>query len=249
MKDAKDRRAVARRQPMRTRAASLFAAVCLALGLTGCTMPGGVTGFDATLYVKGLVAEAYQGDYDAAFLRMVDSTQVEAEAVYQENLDIAYQYFCTRFAVDDGAISADTRALLQELIVQVYKGVRYQVHAAVNLENSEYAVKITVYPITVFSEILEDDYPACVKSFDKLYEDLTEETLAQMTPTERDRFMQEYEEAWAKQVAGLVQTRAGSIAHGPAEVMLVRVYPEDGGVYQISDRDMALLDELLIAYE
>ena len=73
-----------------------FAALALALGLTltlGACKKSGLSTFDAKAYVEGLLKETYLGEFDEGYMTLVGITEEEAQATYENSLDVESNNF------------------------------------------------------------------------------------------------------------------------------------------------------------
>ena len=135
----------------RTLAAVL--ALGMAVSLTACG-GGGLSSFDATKYVQGILDENYLGKFDDDFLEMVDSTASEAEEIYTHNLEVEADYFGQVFEIDD--MSGDTLDATMELYRKIYANSKFTVDPATKVDDNTFSVKVTVEPIDVFHLVAEE---------------------------------------------------------------------------------------------
>lgn len=229
-----------------------FLALCLAailcLGLCGCDELGGVTTFDASAYVKGALDEAYLGVYDPVYLDLVNSTEAEAAKAHAANIDAEYARFAAVFEIDDSYLSDETIGRLKDLIAQVYSYARYTVGAATAMDGGEYAVKVTITPVTFFSEFYQDEYEDFAETFNDTYGRITQSRLNAMTETERETFWTEYEEDWATGLEELLNLQFKNVGYGDPVTFLVWVYPDENGRYTFSQSDYRRMDDLILEY-
>lgn len=230
-----------------------FTLACLLLmaSLAACgslsDLAGRLTGgFDATLYIRGTLDKIYLAKYSDDYLSMVDSTKSEAEKDYQAGIDSEYAYVVDRFEIDDDYITDESRETLKQLLRDIYQHSKYEVDTATKAQD-EYSIKVTVYPITIFYDIMENDYEAYAGEFNTMFDAMDEDAFDSMSEAEQEAFWEEYEETWVQGIIGLIRARTGEITYAEPVVELVRVYPE-GDVYTISDEDMSDIDWLVLKY-
>lgn len=225
------------------RLAALLCGAALALALGGCADT--LTGFDAAAYVRGLLDETYQGTWDAVFLSLVDLTEAEAQKAHDEAIDQEYQRFCYQFDLRDDLLDRDTRAEVEELLEEVTAKASYSVGAAVELDDTRYAVEVKVRPMDLFLQVQEDTLDDFAQAFQEDYADVDP---AQMSETARERFWTRYENAWARGVVELCRAKLGTMTYREVETILVLVAPDSAGLYGMSDNDFTNLATLILPY-
>ena len=230
---------------MQVRAPSLRAGACLAglaAALTLCLTACGestMTALDATAYVRGVLDETYKGTWDNAFLDLVDLTDGEAQDAYEEALEQEYQRFVYQFDLDDASLTEETRQAAMDLLSQICARAQYTVQSAAALDDTRYAVEVSVRPIDLFLQVEEDLLPAYQEEFAARYEG------ADLSSSEA---LASYENAWAQGIIQLCTDRLGLLGHQDVVSMLVLVAPDDDGCYSMSSTDFANLSALILPY-
>ena len=72
------------------RVISLTLSLALLIPLAACG--GALSPDDATTYIQGILDENYKGIYDAEFLEMIDSTETEAQEIYQNSIEVEAEH-------------------------------------------------------------------------------------------------------------------------------------------------------------
>ena len=122
------------------------AALVLSLSLTACQGET-MTAFDATAYVQGVLDETYKGTWDNAFLDLVDLTDGEAQDAYEASLNEEYRRFAYQFDLNDSLLTEETRQSALDLLAEVSAKAQYTVQQTVALDDTRYAVEVSVRPI------------------------------------------------------------------------------------------------------
>lgn len=222
-------------------------ALGMAVSLAACS-GGGLSSFDATKYVQGILNENYLGQYDDDFLEMVDSTAAEAEEIYTNNLEVESRNFADFFGIED--MSGDTLDATMELYRQIYAKSKFSVDPATKVDDSTFSVKVTVEPIDIFHLVAEEvtkDEPTspAVKAFSDKYINIDLNTL---TDEEYETYLNEFEADWTKMLLDVTTEKLPETGYLEAKSILVQVAKDEDGIWGIPDDDFANLDWLIIDY-
>ncbi len=204
----------------------LLAALLCALLLTGC----GATQLNASGYVQGLLDETYKGTWEESYLALVDLTEEEAAASYQDGLEAEYQRFAGYFQLDKYAVSPQTRAAFVEYLGQVYAQARYSVDRATRSDSGAWLVEVTVQPILTLA-VMAQEVPALRAQFNAL----------------EDVAAGDREEVWARMV--LEACQSATMEYGEKTTIAVRLVPDEDGYYSIGAQDFYNLDALILTYQ
>ena len=226
------------------RAAALGAALALSLSLAACQGET-MTAFDAADYVQGVLDETYKGTWDNAFLDLVDLTDGEAQDAYEASLEEEYRRFAYQFDLNDGLLTEETRQSALDLLAEVSAKAQYTVQQAVALDDTRYAVEVSVRPMDLFIQVREDALADFQAQFSEQYASVDLESL---TAEERTALETEYENAWAGGIVELCRGRLGLVGYGDVERILVLVAPDDDGLYTMGDNDFSNLSALILPY-
>lgn len=222
-----------------------MAAIAMAVSLTACG--GGVTSFDATSYMQGLMDETYLGVFSEDYMKSVDITEEEAQETYETGLETEYYYFSQAFEFDDDYVSDESHQAVIDLLAEIYQHSKYEVKPATKLENG-FAVEIIVEPIDIIPLIIEEYMEQFNDDFNDLYSDMTQEKLDAMSDAEYDDFWTEYENNWVMGIVDLFHEHMEELGHLSAESIIVQFKKDSDGYYGISDTDFSNLDALVLAY-
>ncbi len=226
------------------RLSALAAALLLCLGLGAC---GGetMTRFDAAAYVSGVLDETYKGTWNNAFLDLVDLTDGEAQDAYEAALEEEYQRFAYQFDFNDAALTGETRQAALDLLAQVCAKAQYTVQGATALDDTRYAVEVSVRPLDLFVQVREDALEDFRASFAQAYADVD---LGELTEDEQTQLEAEYENQWALGIIGLCEGRLSVADYLDVERILVLVAPDDEGYYSMGNNDFNNLSTLILPY-
>ena len=224
--------------------AAVGTALALSLSLAACAGET-MTAFDATAYVKGVLDETYKGTWDNAFLDLVDLTDGEAKDAYEASLNEEYQRFAYQFDLNDSLLTEETRQSALDLLAEVSAKAQYTVQQAVALDDTRYAVEVSVRPMDLFIQVREDALADFQAQFSEQYAGVDLESL---TAEERTSLETEYENAWAGGIVELCRSRLGLVNYRDVERILVLVAPDDDGLYTMSDNDFSNLSALILPY-
>ena len=98
------------------RVISLTLSLALLISLAACG--GGLSPDDATTYIQGILDENYKGVYDAGFLDMIDSSEEEAQEVYQNSIEVEADFLIG--SLMDNEPTEEQRDELIELYKEIY---------------------------------------------------------------------------------------------------------------------------------
>ncbi len=213
-----------------------IAALCgiLLLGLLTLTACGG---FDAKALVQGNLDVIYLGTYDQDYLDMVEITEEEAEASYNEGIENEATFFCDYFDVDWDALTAEGQQAILDMYKQIYQHSKYEV-GEVTRNSDTYLVELTVYPIDIIKKFVDEDSDFFLDSWQH-----------RLDTGEFDLYTdEEFEQAWASEIVTLISARLDNIGYLDPETISVQIAQDDDGYYVITDNDFQRIDELMIAY-
>ncbi|MCI2106883.1 MAG: hypothetical protein LKK00_09255 [Intestinimonas sp.] len=217
---------------IRYAAAGLAAALLFCLSLSGCGDK--MTTFDATAYIQGLLDETYKGTWSAGYLALVGLSKTEAVQAYADGLDQEYARFVYQLGLNDALLSDQTRSDAKELLKDICLKAQYTVHDAVPLDDTRYAVDVSVRPIDLFEQVESDDLNDYTDTFLSQYTGVTDQTARA--------------EAWAQGMISLCRNKLNILGYGDVEHILMLVSPDDSGHYSISDNDFSNLCALVLPY-
>lgn len=223
------------------RIAAVAVAAALCAGLTACG-GGGISKFDASIYVKGLLDQCYRGEYDAEFLDLMDMTENEADETYLENLSVDAANFADYYYIYN--LTEEVEGQLTDLFQQIYDKVAYTVKPAVKTD-SGFSVEIAVTPIDVYT-LVEDGYNDMVEQFYADYYAQTGLDIPNMTEAEYTALGEEgqnaYDYAWAQAVITYFSAKLAESQPLEEETLLVQVKQDSEGMWEIPEKDWHNID-------
>lgn len=222
---------------------AVILAAVLALGLIAC---GATEPQDdepsmeelTALLVQGNLDEIYLGKASEEYLNLIGSTEEEARETYEDGLSYEAEYFADYFDID--ILSDPIKAQIIDLYREIYSHVRYTVGNVSKLDDNTYVVKVEVEPINVM-ELATDSEDEVTASFFEKYADADPESMT-------DDEYAAYDADWAQTMIAMVKDQIPLLAYKPAVSLAVQVVQSDEGIWQISDSDIADLDEQMIYY-
>lgn len=217
--------------------------LCLALMLSACEEK--MTVFDATVYVKGVLDEAYLGSAEAKYLSLADITVDDVAQAHSDSLDQEYTRFTYQFGLDNSLLTDETRAEIRALLAELCNKASYAVQPAVALDDTRYAVEVAVRPMDLFLQVRQDELASFTAAFAETYADVAPDELS---AEELAQLESERANAWASGILKLCQDKLGLLGYGDVEHLLVLVYPDDDGYYTMSSYDFSNLCALVLPY-
>ena len=115
---------------------ALLMVVAVAFSFAGCNR----NGFDASLYVKGILDVTYKDD-STDYLKMVDDTADNAHEMYLSGLDTEAEYFASVYSIE--TLSDETRQAIVSMYQEIYQHSNYEVKSA-NVTDSGYTVEVLI---------------------------------------------------------------------------------------------------------
>lgn len=213
-----------------------LAALCgvLLLGLLTLSACGG---FDAKALVQGNLDVIYLGTYDQDYLDMVEITEEEAEASYNEGIENEATFFCDYFDVDWDMLTTDGQQEILDMYKQIYQHSKYEV-GEVTRNSDTYLVELTIYPIDIIQKFTDEDSDFFLDSWQH-----------RLDTGEFDLYTdEEFEQAWSHEIVTLISARLDKIGYLDPETISVQIAQDDDGYYVITDNDFKRIDDLMIAY-
>lgn len=199
---------------------------------------------DAAAYIQGQLDEMYLGKFDPDYLKMVEITEAEAKATYDNNVTIESDYFISLFEIDYPTEVLKTR--LKNLYKQIYAKADYTVVSSAQQPDGSYSVKVTVRPLDII-RLFYEAAPDVVDAFNAKYDDADIEA---MTDAEYDTWYETvYDPAYATVLADLLESLIPKMGYLEERslAVLIEEDPTDG-YYAITDDSLSNLDALIIDY-
>ena len=213
----------------------LVLALGLGLLLTACTEEP-KTGFDAGVYVDGVLKAAYLGQFQADYLEMVGITEAEANTEYHNGIHLEMSHFYNAYGIESN--DTELQEEIEELFHDIYSHASLALTGVESKEDGSFLVWVEVAPLDIVRRVHEDLPELQAEFYARYPEDNT------MTTAEYEA----YDIEWAQMVVGLYQEKLETIGYLPAQTVELRVERDSRGYYGINSDDFRDLDALVIDY-
>lgn len=198
--------------------AGVVLAAVAVLCLTAC---GGFDAEDASAYVKSALDAEYKAEF-TEYIKQTDSTEEEAEAMYQQGLDT----ITDGFGLDSLGISEELAEQYRDVAADLLALAKYEVKDAAE-DGDGYAVEVSYEPY-IGAQNIEQDINAAL-----------EEITASLTEIESE---EELSEMVFQKVLEILQQKIAEPEYGEAETYTIHVTKGSDNVYSISQDDLTGLD-------
>lgn len=205
--------------------AGVVLAAVTALSITAC---GGFSAEDASAYVKSALDAEYKADFDE-YIKQTDSTQEEAEAMYQEGLDT----ITAGFGLDSLGISDELAEQYRDVAADLLVLAKYEVKDAAE-EGDGYAVEVSYEPY-VGMQNLDQDLNAALEEITASISDIQSE--------------EELNEMVYQKVLEILQQKVAEPEYGEEETYTIHVTKGSDNVYTITQDDLVGLDYAMFPSE
>ena len=206
------------------------------LGLSVLTSCGGAK-FDAAGLVKGNLDLVYLNQYTDEYLELVTLTADEAQATYDQGIEVEVGYFAEAFGIDLTTCDPSVKQELTSIYQQLYSHSKYEVGEATETETG-YEVAVTIYPIDTMYLVITEDCDAFIDEWS------LRNTNGEFSGMEQA----EYENLWAQSILDLVKARMDQVGHMEPQTITVKVALDESECYVIDDADFQTIDSLIIQY-
>lgn len=218
------------------RIAAFVLTLVIAVSLTACG--GGVTADDAKMLVQGNLDELYLGKFDADYLKLVDSSEEESQQSYQDGLEVEAEVFAYYFDIEN--LTDELKAEIVDLYKDIYAQSKYTVGDASKLDESTYAVKVTVSPLDIFV-LVNDAFDEALQPF---YDKYASVDISAMSDDEYDA----YDKEWAEAVINLCKEKLPEMGYLEERSLVIQVTLDEDDYWTMSGDDFYNLDEIIIEY-
>lgn len=206
------------------------------LSLSVLTACGGKE-FDAAGLVQGNLDLIYLDQYTDEYLELVGLTAEEAQATYDQGVEVEVSFFAEAFGIALESCDASVKEELTSIYEQLYAHSKYEVGEATKTETG-YEVSLTVYPIDVMYLVITED---CTPFVD-------EWTLRNTNGEFSGMEQAEYENLWAQEVLELVKARMENVGYLEPQTISITVALDENECYAIDSADFQNIDNLIIQY-
>ena len=203
---------------------SVILAAMMMLALTAC---GGMTTDDAKTYVQSVLDASYKADF-SEYTEQTDSTEEEAQQLFDENLDNIMSMGGFTDAGLSEELSASYRQLFQDMLAQA----KYEVGSATEEEDDGFVVEVSAEPFTAFDG-LQDEVMSAVEA-----------EMANITDISQLPSQDEINEMVFQKMYDILVQRVAEPTYGEAQTVEVHVELSDN-MYSINEDDLTELDLIL----
>lgn len=203
---------------------SVILAAMMMLALTAC---GGMTTDDAKTYVQSVLDASYKADF-SEYTEQTDSTEEEAQQLFDENLDNIMSMGGFTDAGLSEELSASYRQLFQDMLAQA----KYEVGSATEGEDDVFVVEVSAEPFTAFDG-LQDEVMSAVEA-----------EMANITDISQLPSQDEINEMVFQKMYDILVQRVAEPTYGEAQTVEVHVELSDN-MYSINEDDLTELDLIL----
>lgn len=193
-------------------------AVATALCFTAC---GSFSAEDASAYVKSALDAQYKAEF-AEYIKQTNSTEEEAEALYQEGVDTITE----GFGLDSLGISDELADQFRDMPADLLALAKYEVKDATE-DGDGYAVEVSYEPYIGLLTFEQDIATALEEITASLSEIQSEEELNEMV---------------FQKVLEILQQKVAEPEYGEEEIYTIHVTKGADNVYSISQDDLTGLD-------
>ncbi len=211
-------------------------ALCLCLSLTACG--SGVSKFDVTTYMNGLLQATYLGQADEAYLELVGTDEAHIQESYEAGLESEVHVFLEAYDIEYPTDELEED--LKELYDQVYQHTKYTVVSAAEQDDGSFSVKVEVEPIDIV-QLVNGEWD---KTTEKFYEKYPSEVQRAMSRSE----YQAMDKEWAALILKAFQDKLPEIGNMTPQSIVVSLEKDEDGYYSLNEKDFAALDALIIDY-
>ncbi len=215
---------------MKKTIALLAAAGVLCASLSACTSTKTYTS-----YVQSILDASYRGEF-TEYMDLTDSTQEEAQAIYDDEVTYVTSLICYHLGVEEDYITEGTMTGYEAIAKDLLGTLEYTVDEAVKAGDA-YHVTVHVCPTTFWDVMLDKTEAFYTDEFAEYYNDVLE------NGTEAE--LEAAEEEYAVAILDIVSENMASVGSKESVEKIVKIV-EDDTSYGVSDQDWLDIDDLLL---
>ena len=167
---------------------------------------------------------------------MVDSSEEEAREAYENSVGVEADFLIG--SLMDNAPTEEQRQELIDLYKEIYSHASYSVDSATEIDETTYGVKVTVAPIDIFHQLMDEvSSGAAFTEFNAQYPDTMDD----------DQYY-EYEIAWFQLVLDTLEGLIPSLGYLEEQSLVVQVTLGEDNYWSLNEDDFSNLDWLIIDY-
>lgn len=191
--------------------------------------------FDASGYTKAVLDVSYKNEIEQ-YVQLTGESKEKAEKIFTKNMDVTMETFQAM------NFPEDLENKFRELFEVLAKNVKYTVGEAVEDEEGNFTVDVSIEPITIFNDTYDTFQKQAQEYATKVANDVMN---GAEVPSDEDMQNNVYEIYYNI----LKSTIDEGIKYGEAEIVTVHINKVDGNVYEILKEDMVTLDEKMISQD
>ena len=177
-------------------------------------------------YTKGYIELTYLGD-SSTYSSVTNISKSEAEKIYKDSIDMEIQYFNEYFELKN--LKDEEYNELNELIIKVYKMIKYDVSLAREIDEYTYEVDVKIKPINIV-KIVED------------------ELIKKLESVSQNEF-KNINDNWNQSIINILKENIDKISYFEEETVVVTVEMNKNGVFEFSQDSLNNIDAKVVSYE
>lgn len=222
-------------------------ALTMVLGLSACSLGGGVNAKDATVYIRGLINQTFMGQFDEDYLKLVDSNTEEAAEIYDGNLGVDAENLAYSYAID--TMTDNLNAQIKELFQAMYAKSKFEVKDAVKQDQDTFSVEVSIDPLDIYQRV--DD------AWEEFCYDFNNDYLAAHSDEDLDAAFEAgpgnavydvYDEAFGEAVIQLFYEKLEEAVYLDTQSVVVQLKRGENNVWEIPDNQFNSLDDYFNYY-
>ncbi len=211
---------------MKKRGIAVLLAVGSALCLSACV--GGFTTEDAQNYVQSALDASYKADFEE-YVEQTNSTQEEAEAMFQQNIDNVL----AGIGLEEAGVSDELVQQYRDVADDLLGLANYEVTGAEETEDG-FAVEVAYEPFVGYDNLNAG------------LETVLTDIASSMTEVPSD---EELNQIIYEEILKLVQQMVDEPSYGEQENFTIHINKDSGNVYTINEDDLVALDLAMFSGE
>lgn len=185
--------------------------------------------FDASAYVKSVLDASFKGEF-AQYIEMTNSTEEEATAMYNDNIDTVAADF------ESVGISEELQGKYREFFVKMLKEAKYTVGEAKEADDGTFTVDVQIEQVIIFDGLINELNERVLAYQEELKEEILNGGTA---PSQEEIVEYVYTELY-----DLLNERITNPTYGDTQTVTVRVLLDDD-TYYIPDEDFSGIENAL----
>lgn len=214
---------------------ALLLAMVMVVSMAAC---GASFDESISMLVQGNIDSIYLGRYSEEYLELVNASAEECEQDYLDGIEMEAEYFSYYFDIE--YLEDDLKAEIMELYKEIYSHSKYSVSSVSRLDDTTYAVKISVSPIDIV-ELVSNNFESGMADFYAKYENADIESMS-------DEEYAQYDRDWADAILAMFYEQLPNLGYKEEQTMALQVVKDSDDMWSISDNDMGSIDTLIIYY-